>query len=550
MAIEIEDLNDLSSTDVTEQTAVLTQLLQEKAPTIDVKRGVLHDLLLYYSGILATKSQTELDRLRQSQSVAAIQEDPTLADDTVVDNIASNYRVTRQTGGFAGGAVTIIIDTLQDLTIAVGSTFQARSKSFITEQVYTGRTSSAAVVSDTDKLISDRGDGTYSFEIAVVAQETGEESQLVKGTALVPTIVPRSFVAAVAAEDFIGGFGEEQNLALVQRFVNGMATKTMSSRSNMSAYLAEQYSTVVHDSLIGFGDAEMLRDRHSILPVSLGGRADWYIQTQPLYRTTGVNLSATLLEKSGDGLGIWQLTFDRDDYPGLYTLTVSPENKDTEFFTILSLTRGVDKTAVDSNDGFVPEITTDQEGAFSRFQTTVVTFKDTYTSTSGLTEGVSTKTYTVSLKAMPSIAEIQDAVSQRSARSVGGDVLVKAPVPCFTTFSAKIYLLPNQTTPDTEAIADDLAYLVNHWGFRGLLPASALIDVIHNHLEAGALVESVRMTGRVEYPDSTFSVISGTEVLEIPYTPSKMVTSRTTLFFLDPADVSLSVETAEILPVI
>lgn len=550
MAIEIEDLNDLSSTDVTQQTAVLTQLLQEKAPTIDVKRGVLHDLLLYYSGILATKSQTELDRLRRSQSVAAIEDDPTLADDEVVNNIASNYRVTRQTGGSAGGAVTMIIDTPQDLTIAVGSTFQARGKSFVTEQVYTGRTSSAAVVSDSDKLISDRGDGTYSFDIAVVAEEAGEDSQLVKGTALVPTVIPRSFVAAVAAEDFIGGFGEEQNLELVQRFVNGMATKTMSNRNNMSAYLMEQYPNTIHDSLIGFGDAEMLRDRHSILPVSLGGRADWYIQTQPLYRTTGVNLEATLLEKSGDGLGVWQLTFDRDDYPGLYSITVSPENISDEFYTILSFTRGVDKTELDSNDGFVPEITTDQEGAFSRFQTAVVTFRDTRTSVSDLTVGVSTKTYTVSVKAMPSIAEIQDLVSQRSARSVGGDVLVKGPIPCFTTFSAKIYLLPGQSTPDTSAIADDLAYLVNHWGFRGLLPASALIDVIHNHLESGALVETVRLTGRVEYPDSTFRVISGTEVLEIPYEPTKMVSSRTTLFFLDPADVSLSVETAEILPVI
>lgn len=550
MAIEIEDLNDLNATTVADQTAVLTQLLQEKAPTIDVKRGVLHDLLIYYSGILATKSQTEMDRLRQTQSVASIQADPSLADDQVVDNIASNYRVTRQTGGSAGGAVTIIIDTFQDLTIAVGSTFQARGKSFVTEQVYTGRTSSAAVVSDSDRLISDRGDGTYSFDIAVVAEEAGEGSQLVKGTALVPTVVPRSFVAAVAKEDFIGGFGEEQNQDLVARFVNGMATKTMSSRTNMSAYLVEQYPTIIHDSLIGFGDAEMLRDRHSILPVSLGGRADWYVQTQPLYRTVGANLDATLLEKTGDGLGIWQLTFDRDDYPGFYSLTVSPENNTDETYTVLSLTRGVDKTAVDSNDGFVPEITTDQEGAFSRFQTAAVTFKDTNTSVSGLTEGTSTKTYTISIKSMPSISEIQDLVSQRSARSVGGDVLVKGPVPCLTTFSAKIYLLPGQTTPDTSTVADDLAYLVNHWGFRGLLPASALLDVIHNHLESGALVESVRMTGRIEYPDSTFRVISGTEVLEIPYEPAKMVTSRTTLFFLDPSDVSLSIETAEILPVI
>lgn len=549
MAIEIENLDDLDATSVAQQIAVLTQLVQEKAPSIDVKRGVLHDLLLYYSGILATKNQEEMDRLRQSQSIAAIQADPTLADDTVVDNIASNYRVARKAGGFAGGAVTIIIDSLQDTTIAVGSIFTAQGKSFITEQPFVGRTSSALVTADSDRLITDREDGTYSFEISVVAQEEGEASQLVKGTALVPDIIPRTFIAAVAAEDFIGGFGEEQNAELVARFVNGMATKTMSSRSNMSAYLRENFTSVVADSLIGFGDAEMLRDRHSVLPISLGGRADWYIQTQPLYRTYGANVEATLVEKKGDGLGVWQINFDRDDYPGLYTVTISPKDQENTFFAITALVRGFDSTAVDSNDGFVPELANASEAAFSRFQTVSVSFKDTLTSVTGLTEGVSKKTYTITVKAMPSIAEIQDQVSQRSARMVAGDTLIKAPVPCFVSFGAKILLMPGQAAPTTSLVADDLATLVNHWGYRGLLPVSALLDIIHNHLSPGALVESARLTGRIEYPDGTFRLLTSPEVLEIPYEPSKLVTSRTVLFFLDPANVQLDVATAEVLQV-
>lgn len=549
MAIEIENLDDLDATSVAQQIAVLTQLVQEKAPSIDVKRGVLHDLLLYYSGILATKNQEEMDRLRQSQSIAAIQADPTLADDTVVDNIASNYRVARKAGGFAGGAVTIIIDSLQDTTIAVGSIFTAQGKSFITEQPFVGRTSSALVTADSDRLITDREDGTYSFEISVVAQEEGEASQLVKGTALVPDIIPRTFIAAVAAEDFIGGFGEEQNAELVARFVNGMATKTMSSRSNMSAYLRENFTSVVADSLIGFGDAEMLRDRHSVFPISLGGRADWYIQTQPLYRTYGANVEATLVEKKGDGLGVWQINFDRDDYPGLYTVTISPKDQENTFFAITALVRGFDNTAVDSNDGFVPELANASEAAFSRFQTVSVSFKDTLTSVTGLTEGVSKKTYTITVKAMPGISEIQDQVSQRAARMVAGDTLVKAPVPCFVSFGAKILLMPGQAAPTTSLVADDLATLVNHWGYRGLLPVSALLDIIHNHLSPGALVESARLTGRIEYPDGTFRVLASPEVLEIPYEPSKLVTSRTVLFFLDSANVQLDVATAEVLQV-
>jgi hypothetical protein len=550
MAIEIEKLSDLSADDVRQEAATLAELIQEAAPTIDVRRGVLHDLLLQYSAILAAKNQTEMDRLRRSMSIAAIHDDPTLADDTVVDNVASNYGIIRQTGGLATGSVTIILDLLADATVAAGSIFVANGKSFVTETAFTGRSVSAAVVLDTDREIISRGDGTYSFEIAVTAQEAGEASQLVKGTALVPNTPVRNFVLAVASEDFIDGISEEGNLALVNRLPLGQAAKTMSARLSMSASLRDNFPSVLHDSLIGMGDAEMLRDRHTVFPVSFGGRADWYVQTQGLYRTYGKVLSATLVEKTNDGLGIWQLAFDRDDYPGLYNVSVSLQDQIDVLFPIVSITRSTDISGLDSNDGFVPEIVNVRESAFSRFQTVTVKFKDTITSVSGLSANSSVKDYEVSIRAMPLISEIQGYASQRLARSIAGDVLVKAPVPCFVNFSAKILLLPGQDSPSAALIASDLAELTNHWGFRGKLPASAFLDVIHNSLESGALVESVRMEGRIEYPDGTFKNISSNEVLEIPYEPEKFVTSRTTLFFLDPANVQLDISTAEVLPVI
>jgi hypothetical protein len=150
---------------------------------------------------------------------------------------------------------------------------------------------------------------------------------------------------------------------------------------------------------------------------------------------------------------------------------------------------------------------------------------------------------------MPSIAEIQDYASQRSARCVSGDVLIKAPVPCFVSFAAKILLVPGQSEPSPSAIADDLAELVNHWGFTGRLSSSALLDVIHNHLDSGAVIENISLTGRIERPNDTITVLHDNEILEIPYDPEGFVTSRTTLFFLDPADVQLDISTSDMLPV-
>jgi hypothetical protein len=552
MSIAIENLNDLSVEDVRQELALLAELLQEKAPTIDVRRGVLHDLLLLYSATFGAKNQVEQDRLRLSSSINAILADPTLADDTIVDNIASNYRVTRQGGTLAGGAVTIIVDRLKDLTIAVGSEFDSQGKKFITEQVFTGRANESSVVASTDRLMTDRGDGTYSFQIVVAAVEPGVASQLLKGTALVPRVIPLGFLIAQAAEDFIGGLDAEDNKALVERFAFGLTSKSMSDRFSMAATLREKFTPVVHDSIIGFGDAEMLRDRHTIWPSSMGGKGDWYIQTQSLYRTNGATKEATLVEKTGDGYGIWQMTFDRDEYPGFYTLSIQPlENDDIAGeFAITELTRGYDVTKLSSNDGFVPEIKSAEEAAFSRFQTVIVKFKDSIKSTSGLTEMESTAEYSISVLAMPLIAEVQDYVLERNVRNVTGDILVKAPVPALLSFSCKIELIPGQAEPDTTLIIDDLVKLVNNYGFLGRLPISALLDVVHNHVTDDAAVVTPRLLAKLLFPDGSFRWLQNSELLEIPYEPELMTTSRTAMFFLDPASVSVDVVTADVAAVI
>mgnify|MGYP000373109257 CR=1 FL=1 len=52
----------------------------------------------------------EVDPSAPAESILGL--DPAIADEDTVDNIASNYRVTRREGSTAGGAVTVIVDTL------------------------------------------------------------------------------------------------------------------------------------------------------------------------------------------------------------------------------------------------------------------------------------------------------------------------------------------------------------------------------------------------------------------------------------------------------
>ena len=209
-----------------------------------------------------------------------------------------------------------------------------------------------------------------------------------------------------------------------------------------------------------------------------------------------------------------------------------------------------DTTALTSNDGFVPDSANDMEAAFSRFQTLTIQFKDTLTSTANLTTSSSTKDYSIEVTAMPLLGEIQDFVSSRDTRSVAGDILIKAPIPCILGLSITIQIPPGSPTPNSANIANDLSNFVNDYGFRGQLPSSSLLDVIHNHLEPGSAVTAFDMLGKLHYPDGTYQWLHDERLLQIPYEPALFVTNRTALFMLTPEAVAIDVVTADILSII
>lgn len=539
MAVEISNLSELTPADVSQNLDTLAQLLQEEFPSIDLKRGVLHDLVLYYSAIFATKNQVEMARLRKSLSLTEIAVDPSLADTATVDKLAANYSVIRNEGTSASGSVNIVISSRRDMTIGLGTTFIGNGKTFTPNAAYTARALSVDLIGVNDRLITERNDNNFEFAIEVTAEEVGTAPQLAKDTLLTPSTLPPNYVTAYAKDDFIGGVNYEDNEKLLAKFVNGISAKVMSSRTNMSALLAENYPETIADSIIGFGDAEMHRDQHSIIPASLGGRVDWYIRSDELYREYGDVITATLIALPGDNTSTWQISFSRDTYSGLYDVGVYPRvGEYSDAFTILEDIRSMDLTALPEGQ-LIPDIATVTEAVYSRFQTVTIRFSDVLKDTSTLTIG-DTADYVISVRVLANLADMQSLVSSRDVRNVAGDILVKAPIPCFLTLSFTITKDETQDDVDTDAIADALALFVNTYGFSKTLPASALLDVIHNGLTGRSSVSAIDIAGRIRYPDGSTQFLRSSESLVLPAVPAKMGTWRTIAFFLSPDDVGIS----------
>ncbi len=543
MTIAVRDLDSLDAALVQQNLDEATVRIAEQNPNLDLRVGTLHNLLVYYHSVLASALQTNVQDYLNARSLAAIAADPALADPALVDDALSNFRLDRKPGEAATGEVAVVKDNDLTTTIGVGAEFTANGRLYVTTAVYTAKAEAGLVNAPTDRLITPRADGNFVFTVPVVAAEAGEAGRVAKDTVVVPAAAPTGFVAAYAAGDFADGRDAETNDALVARLQQGVACKAPSNRVSMNAMLREidAFSRVVATSIVGYGDAEMLRDVHWVFPVHGGGRADWYVRTDVPLTRAAMTKTAVLVEKQG-AAGVWQFALGRDDCPGFYEVDrVRPVGSEG---TVGGYAVTTDYRSYDlSGAGFRPDIAAVAEAAYSRFQTAVIQFLDTGTDVTALDPGA-TADYEFDVKLLPLIAEIQDAVSSRDVRAYGSDVLVKAPVPCFLQVSFTVFKPAADPVPDLDAIRAAVVALANGTGFTGRLFAGRVHDAVHPFLTAGASVGAIDMFGRLRYPDGRIRYIRDADVLAVPDEPADMVSPKTVQFFLAPEDVGVSVSTA------
>ena len=543
MPIEITAFADLSAADVQANQAELTQRINEANPTLDLRRGVFHDLLAYLQAAITTRRQTNLLRYESAQSLLDIQADPTLADTQVVDRVLSNWGVTRDAGAAATGQVLVVLNGDLSVTIGNGAVFTADGMTFTSNAAYTAKSESALINSSSDRLLTQLSSGSWAFTIDVTATVAGSASLIKKNTLVVPSSPPNGYVTSYALNDFTGGLDPETNDQLLVKLQEGRAIKAPGHRLGRAAMLRNQaaYSGVLRSSIVGFGDAEMLRDQHTIWPGSLGGKADWYVRTQERAEQQTLSKTATLLGKYEDGGGWWQVEIGRDEAPGFYEVVsiLYPSALNvTGTLPILSDSRGLDLTG----DGWRPDIVTLAEGAFSRFQTAVVQFDDRKTDLSALSVGA-TATFNVTVRVMPLIGAMQDFISDYDNRPFGFDVLVKAPVPCFLQLSLSIAKKRTAADPDLDAIKAALAKKVNNSDFTGRLYASELQDVVHGYLPDGMSTSAIDMFGRMRWADGSTHYLRSSEVLIVKSAAGSMVSEKTVQWFLDSEDIAITVKT-------
>jgi hypothetical protein len=549
MVLEVGNLADLDQAQVDNALAFAVQLLSEKQENIDFKRGVIGDLVVKLDAILSGGQRANISLERQSHSLVAIEANPDLADDDIVNDVISNYRLTRRAAAVATGEVTIVLSQLVAVTIPSGSVFVIDGRRYTSDATYTARTAAENVVGENDRLISQLASDEYAFTINVTATVAGSAGAVQKDTTLVPQSAPTSFVKAYASSDFIGGVNAQTNADLIALLADGLAAKAWSNRVTIPStaraadsaqfdMVTDQFVNIQTMSIVGFNDEEMARDQHQLFPVSGGGRCDIYLRSQEAIHHLLLTKTATLIDKVDAG-GIWQLSIGRDDAPGFYEVTkvlVKGDDQLNSGYEVTEDIRGVDLTG----DIYIPDIVGAQEAVYSRYQAATIRFLDTNTAVLETDVGVLTQEYDVTVSTMPLVKELQEFYGDRRVIAPAGDVVVKAAIPCFLSVSFEVQRRRTEAVIDEESIKSAMAAYVNTLGFPGVLYASALARVIDELLPDSIDAGAIDMFGRIRKPDGTISFIRGDDVITIPSEPTVYSTGRTVSFVLNTGDIAIS----------
>ena len=525
MATEVTSINELNEEEVREQQEILTEFLQEKYPDAIVQYGVMHDLVNYLNAIFSAKERKELENWKSARSLLAITEYPSIADEDSVDNILSNYNVTRQIGTNAYGTIQLEFSVDNALIIPIGTEFDCNGFTYVTENSYVVYASGSEESTVADRVLRLLDSGNYGCTIDVVATTIGSAGCIKKGAAVSNNTL-NNLVVAYAYNDFKGGVDTEDNLSLINRLKSGLATPCWGNRENIKSILFshDAIPELVDASVIGFSDTEMTRDQVSLFPISTGGKTDIYLKTAPYSITVTDDITATVYQTDVTST-YWVVTIHSDMLPGMWRITgVYPTDASNETSSFELVSQQVVSTNEDLSDF---------DAAYTIYQDIILKFRT-------LNDDVlynigDSKEFKVAAIGLPNIKDAHNLCHTRSIRPVASDILVKTAVPCIVSAEIKIKYTKNSAIADEtiDSIKAAVAKKINEKTFTSYLTATELANEIKQFISGDQNIAYIQLTGIIMGPGGTLYRLVSPKQLEIPDMPLKYISPKTTIFLSD-----------------
>ena len=252
----------IKSYEVKEAERFLEALLTSKIPEGNFSPGShLHDVVIKAFAYVVAYIRAEVREVSAMQSLLRLGESSGYSVDATVDNILSNWFITRRDGTKSAGVLKVSLDPSVEAIIVPASAVFTRSEGL-----------TFVPVSDSDTVFSrelnlvpeynEEGDvAAYSAYLAVEAEFGGVSSSLAAGSFESWTDFS-PYVTAVSNEaSFSSSEAKETTEELIDRAKESITSRDFLSSRSITATLLEEIPTVDSVTCVGAGDPEMMRDR-------------------------------------------------------------------------------------------------------------------------------------------------------------------------------------------------------------------------------------------------------------------------------------------------
>jgi hypothetical protein len=277
----------VNAQDVQDAELFVTEYLTGAIPDGDYSDGAaLRDLAVKaVAGVVALLRQTG-SQIEVRQSLKTILEvdtsdDPTATDDAV-DAWASNWFLSRKTGGYARVVAYGLTTQRADFTVPRTTRFYKTGDLVF---LLDNRNQDLPIAAEQLAAIFDSSGIVigYQFKIPLVARDTGTAGNIDPGRfAAFDHFSP--YVTQIETQTkAIGGKDVEATTDLINRSQNAVSTRNLINARSCDAVLRDEFPALTTVSVIGMGDREMIRDREveatNGIEVHTGGCQDVFIAT-------------------------------------------------------------------------------------------------------------------------------------------------------------------------------------------------------------------------------------------------------------------------------
>lgn len=381
-----------------------SDIITQSSPTLITKIGsVVREIVIRPVSYLMAWLTDNYQNTLEKSSVAYLKTSQETVNPTA-DLVASNYFVTRLSGTYAKGILTLTL-TQPVLRIGKGSPFTVGGASMITpDQYFITNSATTGTSSDFTYVKSIPYGDRWIANIAVISAEPGQ-LELPVGSAVTVGFSSSIIMDAELTSPVTGGSGVETDAELMKRAEYNTAESGIGSFYGLQKKFAKAPVAVLGLSAVAGEDEPLFRARYNNVNINPGGIVDCYVKTERQPTTDSFQVTCT-----GTG-GALTGVIPADCI--LYVDSIIVGSQALSTFTV---------------DFQSWDINVSAEGArLSVKQKTVISFQLSDTSATSAEA-------TVFCTYIPGIRALQEYIDSDEEHYLGMDTAVKAAVPVELTF--------------------------------------------------------------------------------------------------------------------